>query len=158
MTSNPRNSARPSNSLICNRCCHLCLWEKISPTDVASKSFVFRDFEEGWVRLVMRTPHLIFLMGANWNHFICTRHLYMTKNFNDLLKNFNRKPKNLQGKIIKNKNQYLNNYFNYLFSFSAEYIKQCHKSDPELTNCLKGSLHHLKPYLAAGIPEIEVTS
>ncbi|CAO1422386.1 unnamed protein product [Diamesa tonsa] len=38
------------------------------------------------------------------------------------------------------------------------YIKQCRASDPELLDCLKGSLHHLKPYLKAGIPEIEMPS
>lgn len=40
--------------------------------------------------------------------------------------------------------------------FAAPYIKQCKNEDPQLLECLKGSLHHLKPYLAAGIPEIEV--
>ncbi|XP_026466742.1 uncharacterized protein LOC113370284 [Ctenocephalides felis] len=37
-----------------------------------------------------------------------------------------------------------------------EYIKQCRESDPALLDCLKDSLHHLRPYLAAGIPEIEM--
>lgn len=41
--------------------------------------------------------------------------------------------------------------------FLAPYIKQCRSSDPEILECLKGSLHHLKPYLKAGIPEIEVS-
>lgn len=42
------------------------------------------------------------------------------------------------------------------FFVAAEYIIQCHRSDPKLLDCLKGSLHHLRPYLAQGIPEIEV--
>lgn len=52
--------------------------------------------------------------------------------------------------------------FNAIFSIrffsivTAEYIIQCHRSDPKLLDCLKGSLHHLRPYLAQGIPEIEV--
>ncbi|XP_037036850.1 uncharacterized protein LOC119074672 [Bradysia coprophila] len=41
---------------------------------------------------------------------------------------------------------------------SPEYIKQCRQSDPRLIECLKNSLHHLKPYLAQGIPEIEMPS
>lgn len=40
--------------------------------------------------------------------------------------------------------------------FAAPYIKQCKNEDPQLLECLKGSLHHLKPYLSEGIPEIEV--
>lgn len=45
----------------------------------------------------------------------------------------------------------------FLFIFiAAEYIIQCRRSDPQLLDCLKGSLHHLRPYLAQGIPEIEV--
>lgn len=40
--------------------------------------------------------------------------------------------------------------------FTAEYIIQCRRSDPKLLDCLKGSLHHLRPYLAQGIPDIEV--
>lgn len=39
-----------------------------------------------------------------------------------------------------------------------EYIKQCQRSDPKLISCLTGALHHLKPYLARGIPEIEMPS
>lgn len=39
---------------------------------------------------------------------------------------------------------------------AAEYIIQCRRSDPKLIDCLKGSLHHLRPYLAQGIPAIEV--
>ncbi|EAT34432.1 AAEL013327-PA [Aedes aegypti] len=38
------------------------------------------------------------------------------------------------------------------------YIQQCRRSDPELNACLKGALHHLKPYLAQGIPEIKMPS
>ncbi|XP_034486431.1 uncharacterized protein LOC117790925 [Drosophila innubila] len=36
------------------------------------------------------------------------------------------------------------------------YIKQCPRDDPKLVNCLIGSLEHLRPYLASGIPEIEL--
>ncbi|KAL5273048.1 hypothetical protein ACFFRR_000054 [Megaselia abdita] len=39
-----------------------------------------------------------------------------------------------------------------------EYIKQCKKDDPQLVECFKSSLHHLRPYLAAGIPDIELPS
>lgn len=46
-------------------------------------------------------------------------------------------------------------YFFLLF-VAAEYIIQCRRSDPKLLDCLKGSLHHLRPYLAQGIPAIEV--
>ncbi|KAM8704551.1 hypothetical protein ACLKA7_009064 [Drosophila subpalustris] len=36
------------------------------------------------------------------------------------------------------------------------YIQQCPRDDPKLTDCLIGSLEHLRPYLASGIPEIEL--
>ncbi|XP_073844537.1 juvenile hormone binding protein 1 [Musca autumnalis] len=39
-----------------------------------------------------------------------------------------------------------------------EYIKPCRRDDPELLKCFMNSLEHLKPYLAKGIPEIEVPS
>lgn len=39
-----------------------------------------------------------------------------------------------------------------------EYIRQCKRSDPALEACLIDSLHHLKPYLARGIPEIKLPS
>ncbi|XP_036332358.1 uncharacterized protein LOC118743701 [Rhagoletis pomonella] len=38
------------------------------------------------------------------------------------------------------------------------YIKQCRRGDPQLLECFKGSLEHLRPYLARGIPEIELPS
>ncbi|XP_055606960.1 uncharacterized protein LOC129757021 [Uranotaenia lowii] len=38
------------------------------------------------------------------------------------------------------------------------YIKQCRRSDPELMQCLKDALQHLRPYLAKGIPEIKLPS
>ncbi|KAF7387179.1 hypothetical protein HZH68_012856 [Vespula germanica] len=41
---------------------------------------------------------------------------------------------------------------------SAEYVKQCSRKDPKLKSCLIDSLHHLKPYLKDGIPEIELPS
>lgn len=39
----------------------------------------------------------------------------------------------------------------------APYIKQCRSSDPALVECIKGSIHHLKPWLRTGIPEIQVS-
>ncbi|XP_072763885.1 protein takeout [Anoplolepis gracilipes] len=39
-----------------------------------------------------------------------------------------------------------------------EYVKQCSRSDPKLTNCLINALDHLRPYLRVGIPEIELPS
>ncbi|KAI9580864.1 protein takeout [Glossina fuscipes] len=39
-----------------------------------------------------------------------------------------------------------------------EYVKQCRRDDPKLTECFISSLEHLKPYLAKGIPEIELPS
>ncbi|XP_044728085.1 uncharacterized protein LOC123291745, partial [Chrysoperla carnea] len=38
------------------------------------------------------------------------------------------------------------------------YVKQCHEEDPKLIDCYIKALHHLKPYLANGIPEIELPS
>ncbi|CRK87802.1 CLUMA_CG001541, isoform A [Clunio marinus] len=38
------------------------------------------------------------------------------------------------------------------------YIKQCRSSDPKLTECVKDALHHLKPWLKTGIPEIQMPS
>uniref|UniRef100_A0A182I082 Uncharacterized protein n=2 Tax=Anopheles arabiensis TaxID=7173 RepID=A0A182I082_ANOAR len=38
------------------------------------------------------------------------------------------------------------------------YIKQCRRSDPGLTDCLKEALQHLRPYLSSGIPEIKLPS
>ncbi|XP_030562476.1 uncharacterized protein LOC115763847 [Drosophila novamexicana] len=38
------------------------------------------------------------------------------------------------------------------------YIKQCRRDDPKLVDCFSASLEHLKPYLASGIPEIELPS
>ncbi|XP_058447871.1 uncharacterized protein LOC131428172 [Malaya genurostris] len=39
---------------------------------------------------------------------------------------------------------------------SYTYVMQCKRSDPELISCLKASLHHLRPYLAMGIPDIKL--
>ncbi|XP_015109302.1 uncharacterized protein LOC107036082 [Diachasma alloeum] len=39
-----------------------------------------------------------------------------------------------------------------------EYVKQCSRSDPQLKSCLIDALHHLRPYLKDGIPEIELPS
>nr|CAH7731859.1 unnamed protein product [Callosobruchus chinensis] len=38
------------------------------------------------------------------------------------------------------------------------YIKQCREGDPEMIKCFIGAIHHLRPYLAQGIPEIELPS
>jgi hypothetical protein len=38
------------------------------------------------------------------------------------------------------------------------YIKQCRSADPELVECLKGALHHLRPWLKTGIPEVQMPS
>lgn len=38
----------------------------------------------------------------------------------------------------------------------ADYIKICHRNDPELSKCLKQSIHGLRPYLGNGIKEINV--
>ncbi|XP_066598412.1 protein takeout isoform X2 [Prorops nasuta] len=40
----------------------------------------------------------------------------------------------------------------------TEYVKQCSRSDPKLKACLIDALHHLRPYLSVGIPEIELPS
>lgn len=45
----------------------------------------------------------------------------------------------------------------FLFFSTAPYIKQCRSSDPALVDCLKGALHHLRPWLKSGIPEIQVS-
>ncbi|KAJ8950519.1 hypothetical protein NQ318_015263, partial [Aromia moschata] len=42
------------------------------------------------------------------------------------------------------------------FNFSAPYVKQCYEGDPQLIPCFRSALHHLRPYLAKGIPEIEL--
>lgn len=39
---------------------------------------------------------------------------------------------------------------------APEYIKQCKRSDPKIIACYKRSLMHLRPYLAKGIPEIDM--
>lgn len=38
------------------------------------------------------------------------------------------------------------------------YVKQCPEGDPKIVECITGALHHLRPYLAKGIPEIEMPS
>lgn len=61
-------------------------------------------------------------------------------------------------KVYKNQSQgyqSVTDNCNY-FILSEAYIRQCSRSDPEITNCLKGALHHLRPYLATGIEEIQV--
>ncbi|XP_056633372.1 uncharacterized protein LOC130442972 [Diorhabda sublineata] len=38
------------------------------------------------------------------------------------------------------------------------YIKQCYEGDPEVIQCFKKAIHHLRPYLQKGIAEIELPS
>lgn len=45
-----------------------------------------------------------------------------------------------------------------IFYITAEYVKQCSKSDLKLKICLIEALHHLRPYLRIGIPDIELPS
>ncbi|KAJ8979366.1 hypothetical protein NQ317_002955 [Molorchus minor] len=40
----------------------------------------------------------------------------------------------------------------------APYVKQCYEGDPQLIQCFKSALLHLRPYLAKGIKEIELPS
>lgn len=49
-----------------------------------------------------------------------------------------------------------NQFLCFKFRFSAPYIKQCRSADPALVDCIKDSLHHLRPWLKTGIPEIQV--
>lgn len=37
-----------------------------------------------------------------------------------------------------------------------EYLLPCSRSDPELDNCIKRSFNHLRPYLARGLPDLDV--
>lgn len=37
-----------------------------------------------------------------------------------------------------------------------EYILPCSRSDPQLDNCIKRSFNHLRPYLARGLPDLQV--
>lgn len=39
---------------------------------------------------------------------------------------------------------------------SASYVNLCKRTDPDLSECFKKAVEHLKPYLAEGIPEMEV--
>ncbi|KAJ8916724.1 hypothetical protein NQ315_013928, partial [Exocentrus adspersus] len=41
---------------------------------------------------------------------------------------------------------------------TAPYVKQCYEGDPEVIKCFISALHHLRPYLAKGIPDIELPS
>ena len=40
----------------------------------------------------------------------------------------------------------------------AEYLHVCHREDPKLTECMKESIETLRPYLARGIPELDIPS
>ncbi|XP_034486092.1 protein takeout [Drosophila innubila] len=37
-----------------------------------------------------------------------------------------------------------------------DYIKICHRNDPELSKCVKQSVHNLRPYLGKGIKDLNV--
>ncbi|CAG9107134.1 hypothetical protein JYU34_011194 [Plutella xylostella] len=39
---------------------------------------------------------------------------------------------------------------------APEYLLPCSRSDPELDTCIKRSFNHLRPYLARGLPDLEV--
>ncbi|KAJ0181379.1 hypothetical protein K1T71_003464 [Dendrolimus kikuchii] len=39
---------------------------------------------------------------------------------------------------------------------APEYILPCSRSDPNLDNCIKNSFNHLRPYLARGLPDLDV--
>ncbi|XP_055633724.1 uncharacterized protein LOC129774053 [Toxorhynchites rutilus septentrionalis] len=39
-----------------------------------------------------------------------------------------------------------------------EYLHVCHRDDPKLTECMKQSIETLRPYLARGIPELDIPS
>ncbi|EDW15935.1 protein takeout [Drosophila mojavensis] len=41
-------------------------------------------------------------------------------------------------------------------SIMPDYIQICHRHDPELSKCVKQSVHNLRPYLGNGIKEINV--
>lgn len=106
------------------------------------------------VQLVECAKQHVFLSFAN---LLRGRRIYAIASFLDKI---------LQSLFQKWRESFSRNTFSFAsFSFitnfhfffvSAEYILQCHRSDPKLLECLKGSLHHLRPYLAQGIPEIEV--
>jgi hypothetical protein len=41
---------------------------------------------------------------------------------------------------------------------TADFIKVCHKSDPDINNCTYNSVQTLKPYLISGIPQYGIPS
>jgi len=41
---------------------------------------------------------------------------------------------------------------------TPEYILPCHRNDPELNTCLRGTFNHLRPYLVQGLPDLGVPS
>lgn len=40
--------------------------------------------------------------------------------------------------------------------FLASFLKICHRSDPNLNECVKRSVESLKPYLKTGIPALQI--
>lgn len=39
---------------------------------------------------------------------------------------------------------------------TPEYILPCNRGDPEIDTCIKNSFNHLRPYLARGLPDLQV--
>lgn len=40
--------------------------------------------------------------------------------------------------------------------FTAVYVLPCSRADPQINVCIKNSFNHLKPFLATGLPELNV--
>lgn len=44
------------------------------------------------------------------------------------------------------------------FLFPAEYILPCHRNDPKINICLRGTFNHLRSYLVSGLTDLGVPS
>lgn len=44
------------------------------------------------------------------------------------------------------------------FEFTADYIKVCHETDPNITQCIFNSVIHLRPRIKTGIAELNIPS
>lgn len=55
---------------------------------------------------------------------------------------------------------YLAALFSYCFGLEEvpDFLHVCHKNDPQLIDCMTKSVEFLRPYLSAGIPEMDVPS
>lgn len=42
--------------------------------------------------------------------------------------------------------------------FAADFLHVCHKSDPNLNQCIRSSVETLRPLLVSGIPQYEIPS